>query len=308
LAFYTLHSLAFSPSIALQDGYFFSLAKRSDAVSASGYHKVRVWGTIGFIVPSLALYFLLEWQSNLTVVLWAAMTCGFLSACHAQRLPAIPASESDGKLLEIKNKLPSLEAFAALIGPKGRWFVLSLFLAFGASTAYHAFFPLYLRSSLGMKISSIGLIINIGVFLEVFFILGLGRMRKRFGMRALMIAGLCAMTMRLFLLAAFPSTFTAIMTQLLHGLEICAIYVLPVMYLNQLASDRFRNSIQGVYTMLVIGGSRIAGGLLAGHLAQIDLKLLFYYAASLAFTSVIILFIFFHPDDDRGEDQAERTA
>lgn len=304
LLFYTLHSLAFMPTIALQDGYFFSYARHSNAEVKHAYHRVRVWGTIGFIVPSLALYFLLEQNGNLSVVLWCAVAIGIASALHAQRLPAVQAAHSGSEkregtpTLAMSNRLPSIEALAALLGPRGRWFVLSLFLAFGASTAYHTFFPLYLDSLVQVKTSSIALIINVGVFLEIFYILGLGRLRRRFGMRALMIAGLSSMALRLLLLASFPTLTTALATQLLHGLEICAVYVLPVMFLNQLASDRFRNSIQGVYTMLVIGGSRIVGGLVSGKLAQIDLQLLFYCAAGLAICAIAILAAFFRPDEN----------
>lgn len=199
--------------------------------------------------------------------------------------------------MKLKGKLPSAEALATLLSPKGRWFLLSLFLAFGASASYHTFFPVYLKTLVHVKESHIGLIINVGVFLEIFYILGLGRLRKRFGMRTLMIAGLCTMTLRLTLLATVPSMATALLTQIFHGLEICAVYVLPVMFLNQLASDRFRNSIQGVYTMLVVGGSRLVGGLVAGKLAQIDLLLLFGSAAFLAGAAALILACFFHPEE-----------
>jgi len=307
LIFYTLHSLAFMPTVALQDGYYFSLAKRTDDVRASRYHRIRVWGTIGFMVPSIALYFLLERDPDLTLVLWCAIASGILSALHAQRLP--PLQQADGEVagIEVKRRLPSAEAFAALVSPKGRVFLLCMFLAYAASTAYHTFFPVYLRSLVGVKASAVGLIINVGVFLEIFYILALGRLRRRFGMRAIMIAGLCAMVLRLALLAAYPSVFTAVATQLLHGLEICAVFVLPVMYLNQLAADRFRNSIQGVYTMVVIGSSRIVSGIVGGRIAEVNLKLLFACGASLAAIAVILLVLFFRPEDDRGELQADRT-
>lgn len=308
LLFYTLHSLAFMPTIALQDGYYFSLAKQADPAMANHYHRVRVWGTVGFIIPSIALYFLLERDADLTMVLWCAITCGVLSALHAQRLPALPRENKESSGIEVKRRLPSSEAFAVLISPKGRYFLLCMFLAYGASTAYHTFFPVYLRSTVGVKASLVGLIISVGVFLEIFYILALGRLRKRFGMRALMIAGLSAMVLRLTLLAAFPSVFTALITQLLHGLEICAVFVLPVMYLNQLASDRFRNSIQGVYTMVVIGGSRALSGVLAGRIAEVNIRMLFVYGAVLAFVAVLIVVFFFRPSDDRGEDQTARTA
>ncbi|MEN9020431.1 MAG: MFS transporter [Verrucomicrobiales bacterium] len=325
LIFYTLHSLAFMPTVALQDGYYFSLAKRSDDVRATRYHRIRVWGTIGFIVPSVVLYFLLEPDPNLiskvvlyflldrdpplTMVLWCAIAFGVLSALHAQLLPKLPTNlDGEGAGFEVKRRLPSAEAFAALLSPKGRYFLICMGLAYAASTAYHTFFPVYLRSMVGVEASVIGLIINVGVFLEIFYILALGRLRKRFGMRAIMIAGLSAMVVRLALLATFPSVFTAVATQLLHGLEICAVFVLPVMYLNQLASDRFRNSIQGVYTMVVIGGSRIVSGVIGGRIAEVDLRLLFACGAGLAAIAVILLALFFRPEDDYGDAQAERTV
>lgn len=156
LVFYTLHSLAFMPTIALQDGYYFSLASRPQSPPPKAYHQVRVWGTIGFIVPSLALYLLLERDGNLNIVIWCAMTAGILSALHAQRLPSLPDRAKEK--LEVKGKLPSVQAFHTLFGPRGRWFLLSMFFAFGASTAYHTFFPVYLRSLVHVEPSRIGLI------------------------------------------------------------------------------------------------------------------------------------------------------
>ena len=304
---YTIHSLAFMPTVALQDGYYFTLAKQQDGLAATQYSKVRVWGTIGFIVPSLVLYFLLKRDPDLNVVLWCAVACGVFSALHAQRLPELAHTGEGRGALEVKRRLPSGEALTALIGPKGRFFLLSMFLAYAASTAYHTFFPVYLRSVVGVDSADIGLIINLGVFLEIFYILALEKLRRRFGMRALMIAGMSAMVFRLSMLALFPSVTTALVTQIFHGLEICAVFVLPVMYLNQLASDRFRNSIQGVYTMLVIGGSRGLSGIVAGRIAEVDYRLMFACGAALALVSVAILWGFFRPADDRG-DQAERTA
>ncbi len=297
LTLYMCHSLAFIPAVALQDGYYFSLSKQSGN-GGLGYHRVRVWGTIGFIVPSMALYFLLEWRPDLVMILWCAMLFAFLSVLQVWRLPRVeqPASSGGGRL-------PSAEALGALLGPKGRWFCLAMVLAFAASTAYHTFFPVYLREIVGVKASHVGLIINVGVILEIGYILALGRLRERFGIRRLMLAGLFVMVMRLALIASFPSVWTATLTQITHGLEICAIFVLPIMYLNQLAGDRFRNSIQGVYTMIVIGGSRIGGSLFAGHLAERDLLLMFYGAASVALVAFLIIGFLFRPEEEKSPSE-----
>ena len=84
------------------------------------------------------------------------------------------------------------------------------------------------------------------------------------------------------LLAAFPNIWTVLITQLGHGIEALALYVVPVMFFNRLAGSEFRNSIQGVYTMMVGGCSRVLGGLIAGTVAGTGLTYLFYYAGFLS--------------------------
>ena len=58
-----LFSLAFASMLPLQDGVNFSLARirATKNLPVSSYQKVRVWGTIGFILPSIGLFFLIRW-------------------------------------------------------------------------------------------------------------------------------------------------------------------------------------------------------------------------------------------------------
>jgi PPP family 3-phenylpropionic acid transporter len=295
LAFYTLHSLAFIPTVALQDGYYFTLTKARGL--PQNYHQIRVWGTIGFIAPSLVLFFCLRNNPNhLHLIFIAAIAFAVISALHSFRLPAPPAP-TEAKTTT-GSRLPSTEAFVALFSPRGRFFCLALMLAMAATTAYHTFFPLYLREIVQVKSSIVGLIINVGVLLEIVYILAIGRLQKRFGIQRLMVFGFAAMTTRLLLLALFPNVFTAVATQVLHGAEICAVFVLPIGYLNTLASDRFRNSIQGVYTMVVIGVSRVVGSLAAGQLAEIDIIVLFFCAAGVAFAAMMVTATLFRPEPD----------
>ena len=49
-------------------------------MATSDYYRVRAWGTVGFIVASLALYNLLEQRGDLALILWCAMICALLGA------------------------------------------------------------------------------------------------------------------------------------------------------------------------------------------------------------------------------------
>ena len=47
------------------------------------YQYVRIWGTIGFIVPSLLLYFLIRNDGAARVIIWVATASCILAACNA---------------------------------------------------------------------------------------------------------------------------------------------------------------------------------------------------------------------------------
>lgn len=121
-----------------------------------------------------------------------------------------------------------------------------------------------------------------------------------------MIIGVMCMALRFACLAAFTNAWTPILVQLFHGPEIVALFVLPMMYINRLAGAEFRNSIQGVYAMLVAGGPRIIGSFLSGKLAEESLSQLFAIASGLVLFAALLLMWKFNPI--RAEDIAAKRA
>lgn len=118
-----------------------------------------------------------------------------------------------------------------------------------------------------------------------------GWMLRGLGLKRLMILGLLLMVLRFVLLGLWPSQPMAVWTQVLHGMTVIAIYVLPPSYLNALAGDHFRSSIQGLYAMAVFGPSRIAGNVLGGVAADVSLPLMFIVCAATTLAAVIGLAI-----------------
>ncbi|MEM7387139.1 MAG: MFS transporter [Verrucomicrobiota bacterium] len=287
---YALYSMAYVPTLPLQDGYYFSSTEGREGVEP--YHRIRFFGTLGFILPSVAFFFLLRAGFPREVIVYLAMGCCLFALVNTRFLPPVRKRETAE---EAKGKLPSIEALRAILHPRARYFCLALVLAAFGSTAYIAYFPLYLREHVAISDAYIGLILNFGPVLELFFILGLGKLQKLLGLRWLMILGIAGMALRLFLLALFPGLLTALLVQLVHGPEILALYVLPVMYLNSLASDSFRNSMQGVFTMAVVGLPRLFGHLISGWLAEINILWTFTWGGSLALAAALLLFWRFRP-------------
>ncbi|MDA0811003.1 MAG: MFS transporter [Verrucomicrobia bacterium] len=303
-ACYVIYHLSYVSIPPLQDGMYFRMEAEHDpgAGPLVPYGSVRVWGTAGFIVPSLMLWaaaaLLPGGKEAITgSMMYCAAAFAVVSAFHSLRLPPNPPRGQNA------SRLPSVAAAQVIFGPEGRWMCLPLIITYLCAPAYHAFFPLYLKEVTGYSESVIGLIICIGVLIEIFVIFNLERLRKRFGLKRLMVFGVICMAFRFACLAAFQNAWTPILVQLFHGPEIAALFVLPIMYINRLAGAEFRNSIQGVYAMLVLGSPRIVGSYLSGQVAKVSLPLLFTIAAVLVTIAAAVLALKFEPV--RAEDLAD---
>lgn len=291
LTLFVFHGLSFVAMLPLQDGYYFSLAeqKRQAGESAIGYPLVRVWGTIGFILPSLILFYPLSRGAPAKVILPCAVSFCLLSLLNSLSLPAVT------KPKQTSNRLPTKEALRAIFAPNARWLSIGLFFGFMAVSAFYAFIGNFFDEEVGIPKKYIGLIINIGVLIEVGFTLLMPWMQRKIHLRGIMVLGLFCMVLRMVLLAFFPTPAMAVVVQLCHGLEVLALFVGPVMFLDRLATDEFRNSIQGVFTMAIGGVARVVGGVAAGMVVMnFGLRGGLIYGAILSVISFLIITFLFH--------------
>ena len=144
----------------------------------------------------------------------------------------------------------------------------AMWLLAAVSGSYYSFYPLYLTESVGIGAQWVGLISNLGVLVELGFMLAFGKLVDRFGLKAVVMAGVAAVLVRMVLLAAFPNPAVAVGTQLFHGLMVLLLFVTPPVFLNARASDAFRSSMQGLFAMLVFGTGRMTGTFTSGWVAE----------------------------------------
>ncbi len=296
--FFGIHVFLFVSVLPLQDGLNFSIQRKREreGLPTTPYHQIRVWGTVGFIVPSLILPLLFSLGVGLTAMLYLAAVYGVIGYLNTRRLPLVAPGRKGAAKNAAKPRLPTAEAAQVLLRPRIFAFCAALFIANMASAAYFGFYPLYLTRVIGLSDSAAGLVFNIGVVLEIACILAYGKAVDRFGLRGVMIAATAAMTARMLLLAAFPVAGVAVASQALHGFVVIALQIGPITYLNSLAGDRFRNSMQGLYMMLIAGASRVIGNIWAGQLAGIDLLLVYFVAGLFCVLATVLLAVSFRPD------------
>jgi MFS transporter, PPP family, 3-phenylpropionic acid transporter len=280
-----MSSFSNQPQGALADGLFFTLQQRAHSRHLT-YPSVRIWGSVGFLCTS-ALVFLTTTAGMPAPIIGVAAVTAAIGFLNARRLPrTLPPTSGGGRL-------PTFDAARLLLRPPLFIFCLGIGLILFTNAAYYSFYPLYLTEVVGFEPRWVGLIASIGVVLELGYLLLFDRFRSRISLPAIIIVGSFTCVLRMAMLAFLPSPFWATAFQLFHGVGVIGVFIAPAMYLNSLAGDNYRSSVQGLYVMLVPGGFSILGNLISGQFAAVGLMHLYQISLWIALIGTALLVVAF---------------
>ena len=201
-------------------------------------------GSVGFITISLLVQLtgIVSGASRLSIVLAFACTAVLSAAATGFIPPAPKAAATEG---EAKSR-----------GGNGFdlrfWTVIAvIFLGRFGIGAYYSFFSLYLHDTFGL--TGVSLLWAIGAVAEMPWIFFSGRLITRFGIRALLIVSLAAVSARLSLFIVAPSLLVVGLAQLLHAFTFGTFHTASVAYINEKIS-RARSGIgMAVYNSVGVG-------------------------------------------------------
>jgi PPP family 3-phenylpropionic acid transporter len=270
LGVWSIYCLASMPMFPLQDGVHFSQQqrRRERGQRQTPYHLVRVWGTIGYMAPSLALLPFLRTGMRLGTVIAIGGGLALLAAVQAEMLedPRGAGGGNAGSGEKGRAAAPTLRAAEALLRPPMLALSLAVLLVGMTATMHGAFFPVYLTERLGVPEAWLGQVSNLAVIVEALFIFACGRLVARLGARRVLVVATAATAARFAIVAVSHNAWIVVGTQVLHGLLILTTAVLPQVIFDERASDAFRHSMQGVLVMFTSAGKSLAS-LGAGVLA-----------------------------------------
>jgi PPP family 3-phenylpropionic acid transporter len=300
---YAAFSLAREPTRPLLDGIFFASQRHIRALAEVSYHQVRIWGTVGYMVPGVLLYFVLTDRHSLWLLPLVAAGLATLGVAVAAMLPTGPLAGAPGARIgdrvrdgsgepEQPRETVTLTGVARAAGallrvPSTAVFVVAMFWLQVAVTAYSTFYPLMVTEVVGLSPRWLGLVTNLGVLVEIAYMGAFGWLVRRLGWRWLMVLGAATAAIRVALLAAFPTVGVVVGTQLVHGMVIIVSMVAGRVILDRRAPDAIRHTTQGLYAMLVLGGGRIVGSAFGGLVASHDLSRVFWAAALAALVATL---------------------
>jgi MFS family permease len=254
------------PAISMLDALIVSVGSASSD-SAAGkkgftFQSVRIWGSIGFVVPGLLLLPLSQIVTiNSLLILSLGGICMVLAGICALLLPPnAPMRMGSGS--------PSRDALRAAIRPPLREVFQASIVAGIALAMFYPAFPRLLQE-LGYSHTAVSLIINIGVFWEILLMPFTSSLIARLGTKNLMMLGIVSLPLRLVCVCLFPITWVIVAVQVLHAPLIIGLIVCIPIILGQMAAPEYRFSLQSVHTSLMYGLARAVGPLLAAAIASL---------------------------------------
>lgn len=221
---------------------------------AGRYSRIRLWGSIGFIVAVLATGALLD-RLPIGSLLWVivAILAGILVyAVLVPEAPAHPQAEDAPPVASILRQ------------PRVRALLASCFAMSAAHGAFYVFYSIYLASH-GYSKSLVGGLWSLGVLAEIVVFFYMSRLMKRFGLRTILLASFAAAVLRFLMIGwGVGSLFVVFLAQLLHGLTFGAYHAAAIAAINRWFPGRCQARGQALYSSLSFGAGGLLGGLVSG--------------------------------------------
>jgi PPP family 3-phenylpropionic acid transporter len=249
------------------------------------YSRIRLWGSVGFIVTVALLGMLFDVVSVSWLPL-CLMVCAVANLLAAFRVPDIPT----------RVRAEAHEALLAILRrPAVAVFLLVHFLMQFSHAPYYSFFSIYLENH-GYSRTVIGWMWSLAVLAEVAAFALMHRFLPRVGEKRVLLLALLLGTLRWGVTAVSVEWPAVIWTvQLLHAATFAAFHAASISFIYSHFGEGHQGQGQGLYSMLwgvgVATGSWLTGMIWSAHESWAFLGA----AASCAVAALILLRVDFHP-------------
>jgi len=225
---------------------------------AHDYGRVRLWGSIGFITTlfGIRIFRLVDETSSwsmISAMLVAVAICllsvAFLPGGAAPEEPDGQAAEDGG-------------GFDAVF-----WvFILAAALHMLGMASYYSFITMYLHDEVGME--SGAWVWALGSVWEIPILFLGGRIIRRFGLRAMLMAAMAGAATRLTIFAVAPFLWVVLPTQVLHAATFGLFHAASIEFIRRKVPAARRGAAMALYMSIVIALTRLVGSAAGGIIIE----------------------------------------
>ena len=257
------------------------------------YGRLRLWGSVGFIVAVMLSGQLLDWQ-GIALMPWIAlslllMVCGVtLNMSEDAPAPHLHDAPSVRSLLRQRQVLA---------------FFVSTFMMVAAHSSLYVYYSLYL-SDIGYSKTVIGLMWSLGVLVEIMFFFYQAPLFRRFGIRPLMLFSLAIAVVRFLMIGVgAQSLIVLLLAQVLHAATFGVHHSASVATLQRWFSGPLQARGQALFISISYGlGGTLGGLLLSACWDTLGARPVYLIAALMSLLGLLAAILSYHWQAEAGRE------
>lgn len=217
------------------------------------YSRIRLWGSIGFIIAVLGTGALLD-RLPLSSVLWVCwlLLAGILMLALAVPDAAPEAHEKTAPVMRLL-RLPHVQAL-----------FVACFAMSAAHGALYVFYSIHLADHAYSK-TEVGLLWSLGVVAEIVVFMFMAAVQRRYSLRAILAVCFAVAILRFLLIGwMIDNPVLTVVAQVMHGMTFGAYHAAAIAAVNQWFPGGTQARGQAFYSSVSFGAGGLLGGLVSG--------------------------------------------
>ncbi len=227
-----------------------------EASQAGIYGRVRLWGSIGFIVAVTLIGALVDWRGAWWVLpaLSVLMSGIWLASLTLPETGSAHHAAEQGRFRHVLRR-PEVIAF-----------LLSGVLMQASHGPYYTFYSIYLRAS-GYDTGVIGLLWAFGVVCEIVAFIFMARLFAALPVRTVLLGSFALASLRWLLIGRYPDQMPVlIFAQLLHAASFGTFHAASMQLVHRYFTGRHQHRGQAIYGGIAFGVGGTIGSFASGQL------------------------------------------
>lgn len=222
------------------------------------YSRIRMWGSVGFIVASVGLGYLIDW-AGISSLLWAILLVQIVLFFLTFTLEEVKVAPHHNDHFSVWKIIRNPAVIALLLGCA---------LMVTSHGVLYNFYSIYLAEH-GYSKAMIGLLWSVGVVCEIVIFMLMPRIMSRFSLKAILLTSLALAVLRFTMIGvAVDNLILLLIAQSLHAATFGSFHAASVEVVAQFFDGRHQAKGQAIYNSVTYGVGGAIGGVAGGYALQ----------------------------------------